>query len=281
MNQNKRFAIVCAVVLMTVVGALPIVVVAETIVTVGGTGSALGTMKQLAGLYEKTHPGVRIRILPSLGSTAGIKAVLDGGINLGVASRPLKQNEQQQGAVAVEYARSPFVFITNATSSKKDITVPELERIYTDPAPHWPDGSRIRLILRPEKDIDTSMVRSLSPAMEQAMKAVHARPGMIQAISDQESTDAVVKTPGALGCATLSEIISEKRPVNILTFNGVKPDVKNIANGIYPLFKSMYVVIAPKTPPVARDFAAFVNSRLAGRILSATGNLPVTTKQGK
>lgn len=281
MNQNKRFAIVCAVVLMIVVGALPIVAVAETIITVGGTGSALGTMKQLAGLYEKTHPGVRIRILPSLGSTAGIKAVLDGGINLGLASRPLNQNEQQRGAMGVEYARSPFVFITNTTSSKKDITVPELERIYTDPAPRWPDGSRIRLILRPEKDIDTSIVRSLSPGMEQAMKAAHARPGMIQAISDQESTDAVVKTPGALGCATLSEIISEKRPVNILTFNGVKPDVKNIANGIYPLFKSMYLVIAPKTPPAARDFAAFVNSRSAERILSASGNLPVTSKQGK
>lgn len=281
MNQNKRYAIVFAAVLMTFVWALPTAAVAETIITVGGTGSALGTMKQLAGLYEKTHPGVRIRILPSLGSTAGIKAVLDGGINLGLSSRPLKQNEQQQGAVGIEYARSPFVFITNAKSSKKDITVPELERIYTDPASRWSDGGRIRLILRPEKDIDTSMVRNLSPGMEKAMKAAHARPGMIQAISDQESTDAVVKTPGALGCATLSEIISEKREVNILTFNGVKPDVKNIANGSYPLFKSMYLVITPKTPPAARDFAAFLNSRPAARILSETGNLPVTPKQGK
>lgn len=281
MNHKKWYAIICAAALMTVVRGLPTAAVAETIITVGGTGSALGAMKRLAGLYEKTHPGVRIRILPSLGSTAGIKAVLDGGINLGLSSRPLKQNEQQQGAVAVEYARSPFVFITNATSSKKDISVPELERIYTDPAPRWSDGSRIRLILRPEKDIDTSMVRSLSPGMERAMKAVQARPGMIQAISDQESTDAVVKTPGALGCATLSEIISEKRPVNILTFNGVKPDVKNIANGSYPLFKSMYLVITPKTPPAAREFALFVNSRSAERILSASGNLPVTSKQGK
>ena len=254
---------------------------AETIVTVGGTGSALGSMKKLAELYEQSHPGIRIRILPSLGSTAGIKAAIGGAVDVGVTSRPLTENERQQGAMEVEYARSPFVFIANHGSTKKDITVQELEKIYSDPSARWSDGSRIRLILRPEKDIDTKLVRNLSPGMEQAMKRAHARPGMIMALTDQEATDAVVKTPGALGCATFSEIVSEKRSVSILTFNGVKPDIKNIANGSYPLVKSFYLVTTSKTPSAARRFTEFVQSPAVARILSESGNMPVPAKSGK
>jgi phosphate transport system substrate-binding protein len=258
--------------------ALPATSLAETIVRIGGTGSALGTMKQLAEAYEKTHPGIRIQILSSLGSTAGIKAVLGGGIDLALASRPLMGIERQQGAVAVEYARSPFVIVTNAKVNKKDVTTRELEGFYNNPAASWPDGGRIRLILRPETDIDTKLLRSLSPGMEQAVKAALTRPGMIVAITDQESTDAVVRTPGALGGGTLNEIISENRPVNVLSFNGVQPGVKSIANGSYPLAKSFYLVTTPKSPPEARQFAEFVRSPVAGRILTKSGNLIVKAK---
>lgn len=251
---------------------------AENVVRVGGTGSALGTVKQLAEAYEKTHPGIRIRILPSLGSTAGIKAALGGGIDLALASRPLTDEERRQGAVAVEYARSPFVFIANAKVNKKDVTLRELEKMYSDPAAKWPDGSRIRLILRPEKDIDTQLLRGISPGMELAVKTALARPGMITAITDQEATDAVARTPGALGCSTLAEIISEKRHVNVLSLNGVKPGGTTIADKSYPLVKSLYLVTPPKAMPEARHFAEFVCSSAARSILSKNGNVVVKAK---
>jgi phosphate transport system substrate-binding protein len=251
---------------------------AETIIKVGGTGSALGTMSQLAREYEKSHPGISIRVLPSLGSTAGIKAVSGGGIDLGLASRPLTESERQLGVVAVEFARSPFVFITNRKVNKKDISLRELESFYSNPEAKWPDGSRIRLVLRPEKDIDTKLLRDLSPAMDNAVKAAHARPGMIMAVTDQESTDALVRTPGALGCATLGEIISENRPVNILSFNGVKPGVDTVAAGSYPLVKSLYLLTTAQTPGAARQFAEFVLSPAASKILTKSGNMVVKVK---
>lgn len=261
-------------------GVLPATASTETVVRIGGTGSALGAMKQLAEAYEKSHPGIRIRILPSLGSTAGIKAALGGGIDLALASRSLLESERLQGAVEVEYARSPFVFITNAKVIKKDVTIRELESIYTNPAASWPDGSRIRLILRPETDIDTKLVRSLSPGMEQAVKAALGRPGMIMAITDQEATNAVIRTPGALGWGTLTEINSENRPVNLLSFNGVKPSIKASADSSYPLVKVFYLVTTAKTPAKARQFAEFVRSPAGRRILISTGNLVVAAKQG-
>lgn len=259
-------------------GALPAAPPAETIITIGGTGSALGTMKQLAALFEKNHPGTKIRILPSLGSTAGIKAVLGGAIDLALASRQLTGDERQLGAMESEYARSPFVFITNTRVNKKDLSLRELEGIYSNPSAGWPDGDRVRLVLRPEKDIDTKLVRSLSPGMELAVKSALARPGMIMAITDQESTEAVAKTPGAVGGATLSEIISENRPVNVLSFNGIQPGVKSVLDNSYPLFKSFYLVTTQKSTKEARQFSDFVRSPAARAILMKNGNLIVGAK---
>jgi phosphate transport system substrate-binding protein len=101
---------------------------------------------------------------------------------------------------------------------------------------------------------------------------------MIMAITDQESTNALVSTPGALGGATLSEIISENRPVNVLSLNGVPPSIKTIADGSYPLVKSFYLVTTSKSPKEARQFAEFVRSPAGGRILAKSGNLVIPAK---
>ena len=278
LRWRKRLTMVVIGTVLSAGLMLPVTAPAETVIRIGGTGSALGSMKRLAVAYEKSHPGVRLQILPSLGSTAGIKAVLGGGIDLALASRPLTDSERRQGATAVEYARSPFVFVTNPRVKKKDVTVRELEEFYGNPAASWSDGSRIRLILRPEKDIDSILVRGISPKLDRAVLAALARPGMIMAITDQESMDAVIRTPGALGGGTLTEIISENRPVNMLSLNGVQPDVKTIADNSYPLVKSFYLVTTPKSPAEIRRFTGFVRSPDARRILSATGNLVVEAK---
>lgn len=46
-----------------------------TILTVGGTGSGLGFMRLLGTSYNALHPEVDVRVLPSLGTSGGIRAV--------------------------------------------------------------------------------------------------------------------------------------------------------------------------------------------------------------
>ncbi len=253
--------------------ALPDAAPAATILKVGGTGSALGSMQQLAQAFEQEQAGIRIKILPSLGSTAGVKAALNGGLDLALASRPLTESERRKGAVATEYAKSPLVFVTHGMVDRKDVTLRELEAIYGGQTLEWSDGSRIRLILRPAGDIDTKLISGLSPAMAQAMKALLARPGMIVAITDQESTAAVAKTPGALGCATLTEILSQNARLNVLTLNGVQPSAKTLADRTYPMIKTLSLVTTPHTPAAARQFAEFVRSPAGRDILVRTENL--------
>jgi phosphate transport system substrate-binding protein len=72
---------------------------AETL-RIGGTGVALGGMRILGDEYQKLHPEAEIVVLPSLGSSGGVKALLKGAIGLSVSSRELKEEEKAKGATA-------------------------------------------------------------------------------------------------------------------------------------------------------------------------------------
>ena len=66
---------------------------AGEVLRIGGTGSAIGTMKRLASAYGKSRPDVRIGLMPSIGSSGAVKAVSKGPPDIGLIARPIKENE--------------------------------------------------------------------------------------------------------------------------------------------------------------------------------------------
>jgi len=246
---------------------------AAEVINLGGSGTGLGPLKLIAEAYEKTHQGIKIKIFPSLGSSGGIKAALQGKLHVVVTSRPLKEEERKQGALEIVLARTPYVFVAHPKVTRDGLTNRELQDIYTGTMSTWPNGMRIRLVLRPEDDTDTVILKNISPEMERSVKIALAREGMIFKVTDQESSEAVARTAGAFGASTLTQIITEKLPLNILSFNGVKPGVATLADGSYPLYKQLYIVTVPHTTATARQFIAFVRSQAGSKILAQSGNL--------
>lgn len=241
-------------------------------IKIGGTGAALGTMQLLAQGYAKTGPNTKMYVLPSMGSGGGIKAVLAGAIQIGVSSRPLSEAESKAGAVAIEYGRTPFVFATAAASKVTGITTQNLVDFYAGKVDEWPDGSKLRLVLRPIGDSDSETIKAMSPAMREAESAAEQRKGMVFAVTDQETASAIEKVSGALGPSTLALLISEKRALKALALNGVVPSAQTLANGSYPLAKEMLIVTGPKTPPEAQAFVSFVQSAAGREILRQSGH---------
>lgn len=255
-------------------------VAAEELIRVGGAGTGLGVMKVLAASFEKSHPGTRIIVLPNLGSSGGIKALLDGAVDLAISGRPLSPEESKGGATAVKCATTPFVFITNSSVNKANLTSSELEMIYNGQLRKWADGTRIRPILRPMNDTDTTIVKTISNKIEQALKIANSRPDMIRMVTDQEAAEAVVKIPGSVGSSTLAQIQTEKLKVNVLSYNGIKATQATLANGTYPLSKPLNLVSTSKTSPTALQFIRFVQSQKGSAILAESGFLPTGRAAG-
>jgi phosphate transport system substrate-binding protein len=241
-------------------------------IKIGGTGAALATMQLLAQAFAKTQPDANITVLPSMGSGGGIKAVLAGAIQIGVSSRALSEAESKAGAMAIEYGRTPFVFATAAASKVAGITTQNLVDFYAGKVDEWPDGTKLRLVLRPIGDSDSETIKAMSLAMRDAMSAAEQRKGMVFTVTDQETAGAIEKVSGALGPSTLALLISEKRALKALALDGVVPSVQTIANGSYPLAKQLLIVTGPKTPPVGQAFVAFVQSTAGRAILQQTGH---------
>jgi len=147
-----------------------------------------------------------------------------------------------------------------------------LADIWSGKTTAWPDGGRLRLILRPESDSDTDVLKRISPALAQAIKNALSREGMKIAITDVESADAIETIQGALGTSTLALLISEKRPLKALSLDGVMPSPKTIANGSYPHFKSIYVVTGAKPSEPTEEFMAFLRSISGREILAQMGH---------
>jgi phosphate transport system substrate-binding protein len=241
-------------------------------IRIGGTGAGLGTMRLLAEAYARSHPNTRIAVLPSIGSSGSIKAVLSGAIQIGLSSRPLTEDEVKAGAVGVEYGRTPLVFATSMTTKTGGLTTQNLVDIYAGKTEQWPDGTKIRLLLRPIGDSDSKLIKNMSPAMREATRAAEQRKGMSFTVTDQDTANNIEKVPGALGPSTLALILSEKRQVKVLTLNGIAPDAKSIADGSYPLYKQLLLITGPKTPAPAHEFVTFVRSAAGREILSQAGH---------
>ncbi len=245
-------------------------------IIIGGTGNALGTMRWLAQGYESANPEVKIKVLPSIGSSGAIKSVPTGRIQIGLSARPLKEAELKKGIVAIEYARTPTIFAVSNKTKVYEITESQLVDIYKGVLKTWPDGSAIRPLVRQAKDSNSKQVKALSPELDKAMDIAIANKDFLFASTDQEAVDTIEKTPGCFGVTALALILSEKRDIRALTFNGVAPTVEACILGEYPIFKRFYFIL-PKANRSAEvnAFLDFVFSKEGVAILKQNGCYPV------
>lgn len=246
---------------------------AAEIIRINGSGSALYVMKPLVRAYIKAHPEVRIEMDKPIGSSGAVKALLVGALDIAVSSKILKPEERAKGAVSREYGKTPLTIVTGKKVTKTDITTRELEEIYYGKRRTWSDGEPIRLILRPDADIDAKILEGLSPGMGVAIKAAQTQHGMIVAITDPESDEAIAKTAGSLGASTLPAILVEKTPLNLLSLNGIKPTLKTLADGTYPLAKNIRFITTKNTPSAAFKLIDFIFSPQGRAIAEKSGVL--------
>lgn len=247
--------------------------VAETI-KLSGTGGALATMQQMSKAFTAAHPGANIAIQPYLGTSGSIKALLAGALDIAVATRPAKPEEQSAGAVSTLYAKTPFIFATSQSKPTTGFTLREIADIYAGHITAWQDGSPIRLIMRPASDSDTDATMKMSAEMRAAVASAASRKGLAVAMTDQDAANLLEKIPGAMGSTTLALIVSEKRALKPLTINGVAPSLKTLDNGSYPYHKPLYFVTAANSSPLVKQFIAFARSPAGKAILKENGQLP-------
>jgi phosphate transport system substrate-binding protein len=255
----------------------PAILMAEPI-RVGGTGGASRIIVLLAEAYRQKIPTAQIVTLPNIGSRGAKAGVISGAVDVGFSAEPLSPAEAGQGLAAFEYARTALVFAT-ADRGTQAMTSQAIIDAYAGKLTTWPDGRRLRLILRPAGDSDTSALRNISPLFREAVDAALKRDGILVAPTDQEAADAIASVPGALGTTTLAIIVGENRTLRPLVLDGVTPSLKTIAGGTYPHTKTIHVITrGQEARPAVAGFVQFLQTPEARALVAATGFLPLPAR---
>ncbi len=244
---------------------------AETL-RLSGTGGATAAMQHIAPAFDAAT-GIKMEVIPSLGSSGAMRALAAGALDVVISARPLNPDEAAKGFVATLFARTALVFITSH-APPNDLRVGELVATFSSPSPKWADATPINIILRTKLDGDTLLVADLIPGMDAAITAARRRTDLPIAATDQDSAELAERLPGSLVQSGLSQILMEKRNVHAVSFDGIAPTLENLESGKYPYPKPFYLVLPGKKSAAAERFLAYLQSADGRAVLRQTGNLP-------
>lgn len=241
---------------------------AETI-RVAGTGGAIEAMRLAGEAFQKTHPQTTVAIVPGLGSRGGLRAVQAGAVDIAVSGFPAPAAERN--LISVELGRTPIIFTTASRGPVAGVTMADLVEIYSGRRTAWPDGSRLRVILRPNGNSDTAVLRALSPAMNRAVEDGFKLPGVKIAATDRDAANAIGSIPGAFGMSTLLHARAGARPLTPLLVGGVAPGLAALANGSYPYAKTLYLLTRAQSAVAVQQYLGFLASPAGRELLSGLG----------
>ena len=244
-------------------------------IVIAGSGVNLPLIRELAIAYEARRSTEKIKIPDSIGSSGAIKAIMDKGINLGLISRPLQEQEKAVGLKQVQYARTAVIIAAHPSVPVDNISAADLLAIYRGSKRQWPEGKNIIPHLMYKEDavngILADQIKEFSGVLDEALRnnywKIH--------YNDLSMAGAIAAIPGSIGFSDSSWSSSSQEKMKVLQLDGVSPTPANILSGEYQLERGMYFVYKDPLDPRVKDFLDFVFSPEGQQIIKKAQVIPV------
>ena len=240
-------------------------------ITMAGSTSMEKLANAVAESFMEKYPNVIVT--PEFtGSSAGIEAVLAGTVNIGNASRALKDSEKNSGAVENVVAIDGIAVVTDAGNAVADLTKEQLINIYTGQTTNWSElGGADTAIVVVGREAGSGTRGAFEELLEIEEQCIYA--------NELDSTGAVMakvsSTPGAIGYVSL-DVVNDT--VKTFALEGVEATAENIKTGNY--FLSRPFVMATKGEITEQDAAVqamfdYLASEEGKEVIQAVGLIPM------
>ena len=246
---------------------------AET-VQVGGTGMGLGFMQAAGKRFEATRPGTTVEVLPSLGSSGGVKALAAKAIDVAIIASLPTTEQTALGLKAGVCFKTALVLATSRPDSPA-ITRAQLPTIFADPNAAWPDGEPLKIILRGRAGSENAYLIRAVPGMESALDAAYKRGGIPIGSTDQENVELANRTAGSLAVTTLLQIRAEQLSLRPLPLDGTTASVQTLATGAYPFPLDLCLLVRDDSAAAAKALIAFMRSPEGEKVARGFDALPI------
>lgn len=239
-------------------------------VSTDGSTSMEKVIGFLSEAYMEEHEEIKVTYNPT-GSGSGIQAVSEGRCDIGLASRDLKEEEQQSDLEGTVVAIDGIGIIVNPANTVEDLTVEQIGKIYTGEITNWSEvgGSDAPIVC---------IGREAASGTRDGFEEVTGTKDQCKYSQELTSTGDVVQTvsgnPNAVGYASVASVNDS---VKLVSVEGVTPTTETIQDGEYRIQRN-FVLVTKKDVPLsqaAQDFFDFATNGQADELITQAGAVPV------
>lgn len=235
-------------------------------VNTDGSTSMADVMAVLQETFRAVEPGVTVNF-SGTGSGAGIEAVLTGAADIGLSSRPLKDAESAQGALAHVVALDGVAVVVNPANPVSGLTLDQLAGVFTGRIVNWsalggPDA--------PIAVYGREAGSGTRGAFEELLGVTDRCAYTNEYGSSGDVVGNVASNPNAIGYTSLASVGDA---VSALTVDGEACTEETVRSGTYPIQRPFLMVTREGVPlsAAAQAFLDYARGGAAAAYIARAG----------
>ncbi len=248
-------------------------------VQIKGSDTMLPLVQALIEIYMEVHNDKKVSVTGG-GSGTGIVALMDGSVDVAMASRSLKTSEKLKlNNAGKKYIEKVIAFdalsiIVHPSNPVNQLTREQLEGIFTGKITNWKDvgGKDMPIVVFTRESSSGTyefMKEHVMAKKEFANTAIGSpsNAGIVQSVS---------QTPGGIGYVGLAYIEDVITPVSV-SFGGkefIKPSFKNALDNVYPISRPLHLYYLQSSAKNVQEFIDFVMTPLGQEMVTHKGYIP-------
>lgn len=239
-----------------------------------GSSTVAPLAAEIAKAFERAHPGVRVDV-QSGGSGRGISDARQGLADIGMVSRPLKDDEKDLTAWSV--ALDGVTVILHVDNPVSELTREQVIAIYTGRSTNWKEvggkDAPITVVNKAEGRSTLELFCSYYKVENRDIK-----PSVV--IGDNEQgIKTVAGNPDAIGYVSIGTAEYDAQhgtPIKLLPLEGVAASIENVRKGTFGLSRPLNLVTKEAAPSgLAKEFLDFARSAEVQEIVKAQYFVPL------
>jgi phosphate transport system substrate-binding protein len=231
---------------------------AENKIVITGASTVAPLIAEVGKRFEERNPGTQVDVQTG-GSARGVNDARTGLANIGMVSRPLKDDEKDLHAFPV--ARDGVAIILHRDNPIAALNDQQIVDIYTGKSTDW---SQVGGAAGPITVVNKAEGRSTLELFLHYFK-LKASDVKAQVIigDNQQGIKTVSGNPGSIGYVSVGTAEFEAgqgTPIKLLGVNGVAASVENVGNNTYPLSRPLNLVTKEPPTGLIKSFIDFAQS---------------------
>ena len=266
--MKKLIGIVAAFLLMASTA------LADTTIKVDGSTTVLPIMQKVVEAYMKAHPDVKISVSGG-GSGNGIKALIDGGTDIAMASRAMEQKEidlaktKNVTANQIICAIDAIVPVVNPANKLSEITLAQLKDLYMGKITSWKDLGGDGPVVVISRDTSSGTYETWEGLV---MKKERVFPGALMQASSGAVVQAVSKNKNAMGYVGIGYLDASTKGLKV---DGIEPTAENAKSKKFPISRDLYLYTNGAPAGAVKGLVDFLLSADGQKLVKEAGFVPL------